>query len=145
MRYITVFVSIFLLLFSEMLFAQQNEISVMLNGKIIGKSVIENDSSVNLNISRQSYDTATEMELVLNKKPNHVYKTTLQITNAKEEQLCLANESLSRPGTYPVNLSLLHNKSSDVEIIKVFLLQNPANKMMSLPSRRTLVAELYIK
>lgn len=138
---------IFLLIqsYSSIALSQQDEISVLLHDKIIGKTFIKDDSLNVITIKKPDSKEST-LTIVLNlNAPNKVYKRNIELIDGNGNELSNINESTSDPGTYSVNLSGTGEKILQQQIIKIFLEENPVNEKMSIPSRRKLLAELHLK
>jgi hypothetical protein len=138
---------IFLLIqsYSSTALSQQDEISVLLNNKIIGKTFIKEDS-LNVITIKKSDSKESTLTIILNlNAPNKVYKRNIELTDGNEIELSNINESTSDPGTYKVDLTGTGEKILEQQVIKIFLEENPVNEKMAIPSRRKLLAELHLK
>lgn len=125
--------------------AQKNFVTLLIDGKKMGDRVIT-DSPAIITANKLKYRKASEVILILKQIPvNNIYKKTIQITDENESVLLEANEVRSKPGWYKINIPAIKQKLLNQKIIKVFLAENPANDMMKMLSKRTLLAEVHFK
>ncbi len=131
-----------LMTFPIALFAQQATMSVVINGKKSHEST--NDSAEVINVRKSKYKNVSSLTLVYRQQNmSKVYKRSIEITNESGKPLYHTKESKLKPGWFPMNIVTLRNISLKEKTIKVYLLEDPANDMMALPSRRKLLAELH--
>ncbi len=123
----------------------QDIVGLLINGKKIGEKTVK-DSPAIIHINKMKYKNISNITITVKQAQRYnVYKRTIEITNEKEDNLWLVNESLSKKEEYHVNVAAIRLTVLKQKVIKVFLAENPANAMMKLPSRRKLLAELYLR
>lgn len=125
--------------------AQNDIASLSINGKTVGEVTITESPAV-LNVEKAKYDNATKA--VLNIKQSTVvaaYKRSISVTDENGNELYNSGESKSQAGSYNINITALRQKISEQKILKVFLLEDPLNEKMSVPSRKKLMVELHLK
>jgi hypothetical protein len=136
-----ILITVFMMLFAGNLFAQ-DVVSVAINGKKIGEAVVTETPAV-INVNKAKFKNIKALTVMVKQAAaNNVYKRTLQITNEPDSVLYQVNES-SKRGSYKINLSVFRLKILNQKIIKVYLAENPANSMMRILSKRTLLAEIH--
>ncbi|MEP6614998.1 MAG: hypothetical protein ABJA57_00395 [Ginsengibacter sp.] len=123
--------------------AQQDRISVVVNGKKTGdKAVNENATVLYLQISK--YRKVSSLALVyMHANGSNVYKRSVEITNEKSGLLFILKETKSKQGWFIANMSTMRKMFAKEKTIRVYLLEDPANDLMALPSRKILLAELH--
>jgi len=123
----------------------QDMVSLLINGKKIGERTVKDRPAI-IHINKMKYKNISSITITVKQAQRYsVYKRTIEITNEKEDNLYLVNESLSKKEEYQVNVAAIRLTVLKQKVIKVFLAENPANVMMKLPSRRKLLAELYLR
>lgn len=145
MKYKTLILTINVLIFTLGGFAQNDVAGIIINGKTIGEVTIAGSPAV-VNIDELKYKNVAKA--VLNLKQSAVvsaYKRSIQVTDENENELYQVNESKSQPGTYNINTAAIRQKLLNKKMLKVFLLENPVNERMSIPSRRKLMIELHLQ
>ena len=133
------------LLFSIKLFAQNDVVTLTINGKKVGEQIITEDPPV-INVSKIKYKKISGLTLMVRQKAvNKIYERTLQITDENESLLFSVNEQRSKIGLYKIDLTKMRKQLLQQDIIKVYLAEDPANEMMRIPSKRQLLAELHLR
>lgn len=136
----TFLITVVALLFTGNLIAQ-DIVSLIINGKKIGQSVVTETPPV-INVNKTKFKNIKSLAVTIKQAAaNNVYKRTLQITDKNESVLYEINES--KHGLYKINLTAFGANILKQKIIKVFLAENPANSMMRILSKRTLLAEIH--
>lgn len=132
-------------LFSVKLFAQNDVVSVIINGKKVGQQAIsENPSAINVNKAKYKKISAL-LVMVKQSTVNNIYKRTLQITDENEGLLFSVNEQKTKTGFFKINLAKTRQQLLGQHVIKVYLAEDPANDMMKMPSKRQLLAALHFR
>ncbi len=132
---ITVFIS-------ENIFAQ-DKVSVIMNNKMVGETVIPENPLI-LSVSKAKYKNLSKLVLkYTSQNAESPYKRSIEVTDAAENSFYIINES--KGGLYNINLTSVKNKILAQKVIKIFLIMNPANDRMSMPSTRKLIIELHLK
>lgn len=143
MKLKSVFITALAFLISANVFAQKFTISAVVNGKKIGETTVT-DSPAVIYVDKIKIKKWPEVILMIRQRPlNEIYKRTLQITDGNENMLYQFDESKSKIGMYKIRLAPIRQKLLHQKIIKIFLAEDPANDMMRLPSKRSLLAELH--
>ena len=133
------------LLFSIQLFAQNDVVTLTINGKKVGEQTITENPAV-INVSKIKYKKISDLTLMIRLKAvNKIYKRTLQITDENESLLFSVNEQKSKVGLYKMDITKMRQQLLQQYIIKVYLAEDPANEMMRIPSKRQLLAELHLR
>ena len=123
-------------------FAQQATMSVWINGKKSCERIIHDSAEV-INVQKSKYKNVSSLTLVYREvNISKVYKRSIDITDDSDKLLYHAMESKLKPGWFSIRIVSLRSISSK-KTIKVYLLEDPANDMMALPSRRKLLADLH--
>ncbi len=123
----------------------QDMVGLLINGKKIGERTVKDRPAI-IHINKMKYKNISSITITVKQAQRYsVYKRTIEITNEEEDNLYLVNESLSKKEEYQVNVAAIRLTVLKQKVIKVFLAENPANVMMKLPSRRKLLAELYLR
>ena len=123
----------------------QDVMHLTINSRSIGEITIGPTPAI-VEAVRSKYKNAKKVELEYRQSmPVAAYKRTLEITDTDEKQICTINESATKPGYYTINSSTTLKKLLKEKVIKVFLLQNPRNERMAMPSRRSLLIEVHMK
>ena len=138
------FVTIIALLFFADAFAQDT-LTLFVNGRKAGERIVSDTPAV-MEIKKIKIKNVAVVSLRV--KPasySNVFKRTIQITNAGEQNLFSINESSSKRGWYTFNLSRNRTKLLRHGLIRIFLSEDPANSMMKIRSVRKLLAELHFK
>lgn len=119
----------------------QDIVSISINGKKIGESVVTETPAI-INVNKAKFKNLKSLTVMVKQaEPNAVYKRTLQVTDENESVIYQVNES--KHGLYKINLTAFRSTILKQKIIKVFLAENPANNMMRILSKRTLLAEIH--
>jgi len=126
-------------------FAQKDVLRLVINGEEISKKS-ETGTPEIIAVDKVKYKKTSYIILILKRFPvNTVYKRSLQITDTNENPLQEISEQKSKVGWFKISLIKIRPLLLKQEIIKVFLLENPANDMMKLPSRKKLLTELHFR
>ena len=134
-----------ILIFSSDVFAQKDVIRLIINGKAIGEVPITENPAV-ISVSKVKYKKISELTLIVKQKAvNKIYKRTLQIMDENDTLLFSVNEQKAKIGWYKINLTKMRQQLLQQDIIKVYLAQDPANEMMSIPSKRQLLTVLHLR
>ena len=103
-----------------------NETTALL---VIKKSSLKNLKSINIQVSG---------ELV----SGELYKRTLQIS---DEPGIIADEIKNKPGWFDITKTNIKKQLATGKTITLYLLLNPANPMMTMPSRIVFVGKLVMR
>ena len=140
-----IFTAAFAIITYANVLAQKNVITLLIGGKKVGERIVT-DSPAIITVNKLKYKKVTDITLIIKQSPaNNIYKRTLQVTDENESVLFEVNESRLKHNWYAIKVAAIKQKLTDQKIIKVFLAENPANNMMKMLSRRTLLAALYFK
>lgn len=122
----------------------QDVVRLSLNNKFIGEVTTGSTPAV-LEVPRARYKNIKKLDLEFKQgEPVAAYKRLLEISDNQQTQICLLNES-DKAGHYVITSLPVLKKLLKENDLKVYLLQNPKDNRMSMPSRRTLLVELHIK
>ena len=133
------------LIFSVKLFAQNDVVTLIINGKKVGERTVSEDPSV-INANKTKYKKISDLTVVFKQATvNNIYKRTLQITDENESLLFSVNEQKAKAGLFKINLTKTRQQLLQQDIIKVYLAEDPANEMMRIRSQRQLLAELHFR
>jgi hypothetical protein len=123
----------------------QDVLHLMINNKSIGEITTTSTPTV-LQAQRSKYKNAKRVEFEYRQsQPVAVYKRSIEVTDDQGKSIYIVNESATKPGYYLISSASILSKMLKENVIKVYLMQNPRNNRMSLPSRRSLLVELHIK
>ena len=123
--------------------AQQATMSVLINGKKSPERTIH-DSAAVISVQKSKYKNVSSITLVYKERNMaKIYKRSIDITNDSDKLLYHTRESKLKPGWFPMSIPMLRSIGAKEKTIKVYLLEDPANDMMALPSRRKLLAVLH--
>ena len=130
---------------SLQLVAQTDVITLSVNGKRIGKITVAEDPVV-FTVNKIQYKKITNLTITIKQSSvNKVYKRTLQVTDENESLLCNVAEQRAKIGLYKIDITKKLQLLLKQKTIKVFLAEDPPNAMMRIPSKRKLLAEIYLK
>ena len=136
------FHTLLLMGFSVVVFAQPAVVSVLINGKKIGERVIKENADI-IQVQKLKFKNVTLLTVVYQQvNMSKVYKRSLEITNQDDSSLYHVQESKLKPGWFRINIPIARKIFLKEKKIKVYLLEDPANDLMALPSRRKLLVEL---
>ena len=140
-----IILTLVVLIFSVNLFAQDDIIRLIINGKTIGQVPITENPAI-ISVNKLSYKKISDLTLIIKQKVvNKIYKRTLQITDKNESLLFSVNEQRTKAGLYKIDLTKMRQQLLQQDIIKVYLAEDPANAMMRIPSKRQLLTELHLR
>ena len=140
-----IILTLVVLIFSVNLFAQDDIIRLIINGKTIGQVPITENPAI-ISVNKLSYKKISDLTLIIKQKVvNKIYKRTLQITDKKDSLLFSVNEQRTKAGLYKIDLTKMRQQLLQQDIIKVYLAEDPANAMMRIPSKRQLLTELHLR
>ena len=121
----------------------QDKLSVYINNKMAGETAIP-ESPIVLSLSKAKYKNVSKLTVKYqSQNPTSPYKRSIAVTDGNENSLYSLDET--KGGVYNIDLSPVRKKLLIQKTIKVFLLENPVNDRMSIPSRRKLLIELHLK
>ena len=130
---------------SLQLIAQPDEVSVLVNGKRIGKTTVAEDPAI-ITVNKSQYIKIQGLTVMIKQgSVNKIYKRTLQVTDENETLLFKVAEQRSKIGLYKIDLTKKRQLLLKQNTIKVFLAEDPPNGMMRIPSKRKLLAEIHLK
>lgn len=125
------------------LVAQQATLSVLINGKRSPGRTIH-DSAAVINVQKSKYKNVSSVMLVYREtNMPKIYKRSIDITNDSDKLLYHTSELKLKPGWFSMNIVMLRSISEKEKTVKVYLMEDPSNDMMALPSRRKLLAVLH--
>ncbi len=130
--------------FNENLFSQM-KLSAGIHGQETEKVQVDNVPAIVI-VNKSDYKGVCNFDLLLtggNSAP--AYKRTIEFTDDAGASLYTLNESKDSPGVYKIDLSGVCDKIASQKIIKIILLENPANDLMMLPSKMKQLAEIHLK
>ena len=127
--------------------AQEHDVvNVLINNKSVGKLSVNSSTPIAIEAKRSKYKTVKKVALDFNQfESAAAYKKSLEITDGSEKPIYSIEESATKPGYYILTSSSILKKMLKENTLKVFLLQNPRNNRMAMPSRRSLLVELHMK
>lgn len=73
------------------------------------------------------------------------YKRSIEVIGKDDKPIISVKESSVRKGRYNFNLTPVRKIILKQSVIRVFLIEEPADERMSLPSKRKLLGELHFK
>jgi transposase len=139
------FILVLALLFSVKLFAQDDVVTLIINGKKVGERTVTENSSV-INVNKTKYKKISDLTVrVKQATVNKIYKRTLQITDENESLLFTVQEQKTKIGLFKINLTKTRQQLLRQHVIKAYLAEDPANSMMKILSKRQLLAELHFR
>ena len=132
-------------IFSVKLFAQNDLVTLIINGKKIGEQTVT-ENPVVISVNKMKYKKISDLTVMIKMHSvSNIYKRTLQITDKNESILFSVNEQKTKVGLYKINLTKMRPQLLQQDIIKVYLAEDPANAMMRIPSKRQLLTELHLR
>ena len=141
----TIIATVITFIISLQLVAQTDEVSVSVNGKRIGKTIIAEDPVI-ISIIKVRYKKIPGLTVTVKQSSvNKIYKRTLQVTDEDEKSLFHIAEQRTKIGLYKIDLIKKRPVLLKQDIIKVFLAEDPPNTMMRIHSKRKLLAEIHLK
>ena len=121
----------------------------MISARIKGnetEKVEVNDEPVVIAFKKADYKGVCNFDVILEEKnASTAYKRTIEFVDAGGSRLYASDESKETPGIYTIDISNICKKISSQTIIKIMLLENPANDLMMLPSKMKQLAEIHLK
>jgi len=133
------------LIFSVKLFAQNDVVTLIINGKKVGERTVTENPSI-ISVNKTKYKKIFDLTVIIKHATvNKIYKRTLQITDENESLLFSVNEQKAKAGLFKINITKTRQQLLQQVIIKVYLAEDPANGMMKIPSKRQLLAELHFR
>ena len=133
------------LIFSVKLFAQNDVVGLIINGKKVGERTVTEDPSA-INVNKTKYKKISDLIVVVKQATvNKIYKRTLQVTDENESLLFSVNEQKTKVGLFKIDLTKTRKQLLQQDTIRVYLAEDPANDMMRIPSKRQLLAELHFR
>lgn len=130
---------------SLQLVAQTDEINVSVKGKRLGKTVVDESPAV-ITVSKNGYKKISALTVTIKQSSvNKIYKRTLQVTDENEQRIFHVAEEKGKIGLYKINLTRVRQQLLKQDTLKVFLAEDPPNATMRIPSKRKLLAEIYLK
>ncbi|HEV8083980.1 MAG TPA: hypothetical protein VGP55_12300 [Chitinophagaceae bacterium] len=136
--------ALLVLLVHENVFSQ-----MMLSARIQKKETEKirvDDAPAIVTFKKSDYKDVCNFDVILEEKnASSAYKRTIELTDGNGSRLYASDESGENPGVYKMDLSVICKKISSQTIIKIMLLENPANDLMMLPSKMKQLAEIHLK
>ena len=124
-------------------FSQQPVISILINGKTIGSHLLTEDVLV-IPVQKMKYKNVSSVTILYKQKNmSDVYKRSLDITTSTDSVLYHVAASKAKPGWFVINIKAVRHILAKEKNINVYLVEDPANKMMALASRRKLLAAIH--
>lgn len=125
--------------------AAQDVILLKINNKLIGKMTARPSTPLVVEAQRSKYKNIHSISLEYPEaQSTNPYKRTIEITNKDEGQIYAIEQVKEKPWIYtiatPATIRILQKQ----KIIKVFVILNPANDKMGMPSRRNLLVEVHL-
>ena len=103
------------------------------------------EKGIQMNLKRSNYATISNITVEVKLQSNsEVYKKNIEL-NGDNANFTTSASEFKKSGRYYFNLVPVKKKLLKQKIIKVYLQQNPANSMMMMPSKSTLLAEISFK
>lgn len=132
------------LLLHENLFSQ-----MLLSAKVNGKqtAVVQvNDTPAVITINKSDFETVRSFDvLAKDKNASAAYKRSIEITDTSGATLFTTDEIKGQAGIFHVDLSTVSRDIASHKILKIMLMENPANDLMALPSKMKQLAEIHLK
>ncbi len=140
-----ILISLLLISFlNENLFSQM-KLSASIQGKETEKVQVDNGPAI-FTVKKSDYKGVCNFDLLLTgENSSPAYKRTIEFTNDAGARLYISNESKDLPGIYKIDLSGICDKIASQKVIRITLLENPANDLMMLPSKMKQLAEIHLK
>ena len=123
-------------------FSQVATLSAIVNGKKTSEKIITGIAG-KLTVQRVKYKNVHSLTLVLNHRVSGVYKRSVEFTNESGTPVYQVQESKSKRGFFIINLSEARHIVFKERLLKLYLLEDPSNDLMALPSRRNLLIEIH--
>ena len=140
----TFFVTLFIFLFIQV--NAQDIVRLTLNNKVIGKVSISPGTTLKFTAARGKYkNIKTGSVQLIHQQAIPAYKESLEIADENDTVLLLTEESEGKPGNFIFSNQTTIKSLLKHSQLKIFLVQNPRNERMSMPSRRNLLAVLDLK
>ena len=124
--------------------AQQDIISVWVNGKTIGRVNVREEPYILPVHKLQLKNTRSVMVIYKQANRPAVYKRSIEFTNHEDSMLYHVVESKTKPGSFNINIPTARKIIAKEKTVKVYFLEDPSNDRMALPSRRKLLVELHL-
>lgn len=141
----TILLAVFIVV-SAMTLQAQDVLHLSINNKSIGEAPVNSETPMVLQVSKAKYRNIKSLILEYRQtQPVAAYKKSIEITDDKESVLYTGEELSSKPGKFAIVSASSLKKLAKQNILKVYILLNPRNDRMGMPSRRNLVAELHMK
>ena len=135
---------LFVLLVHENIFSQMM-LSARIQKKETEKIRVDDEPAI-IAFKKSDYKDVCNFDVILvEKNASSAYKRTIELTDGSGSRLYASDESRENPGVYNIDLSVICKKISSQTIIKIMLLENPANDLMMLPSKMKQLAEIHLK
>jgi hypothetical protein len=128
--------------FTTVGFSQVATLSAIVNGKKTSEKIIT-ETAGKLTVQRVKYKNVHSLTLVLNHHGSSVYKRSVEFTNESGTPVYHVQESKSKRGLFIINLSQARHIIAKERLLKLYLLEDPSNDLMALPSRRNLLIEIH--
>lgn len=140
-----ILISVLLILLSYENVFSQMMLSARIDGNETEKIRIDDKPAI-VAFKKSDYKNVCNVDVKLEEKnASSAYKRTIELTNASGSRLYASDESKETPGVYNIDLSGICKKIASQTIIKIMLLENPANDLMMLPSKMKQLAEIHLK
>ena len=141
MKYKKILITLTAIFLTSAIFAQ-DKIAVLVNNKMLGQTIVP-ESPVMLTVSKSKYKNLSKLTLKYTPQNQSLYKRSIEITDGAENSIYTLDEA--KGGLYNINIASIKTKILAQKVIKVYLMENPLNDRMSIPSRRKLLIELHLK
>lgn len=124
----------------------QSYIKLTLNNKLVGKAVVPDQAPITFEVPINKYKNIKSLivEYIL-KEPMDVYKKNIEIAGDNDVMIAGTNEESLKPLRLAVSSNSLLKKIYHQKTLKLYIILNPRNPMMSMPSRKNLLAEVHFK
>lgn len=124
----------------------QDILSLTINNRAVGHTTVNPDSPIVLQVNRSKYKNIKNIILDYKQTiPVEAYKRSIELVDEQEHVIFTSEELPGRPGRFVLHANPILKKLLQSKMLKLFLLSNPRNAMMGMPSRRNLLAELHMK
>lgn len=124
-------------------FSQQPTLTVLINGKNAGKQTIGENAGF-ITVHRLKFQHVSSFAIVYKEvNASNVYKRSLEVTSLSDSILDHLEASKSKTGWFNLDIHFARKIVSKESKIKLYLIEDPANDRMALPSRRKLLAEIH--
>lgn len=123
----------------------QDTVKMIINNKVVA-TFISNQEPKNISIKKINVSPAKPFFIQFKAgTKDSPYKQSIEITDSKESQSTVLNITEQKNAQQNITALLKKYNFFKKQSIKIYLLLNPANDMMMMPSKRLYLGELTLK